>query len=633
MGKFATNKNGNIDSGTEVLANNMVFLQQTKEQDISNLYGDLFNEGILNINMGTSVNPIEPFELKQGTIAGKFSVGIGIAYKKDINTGMYKRIAILEESDYHNEPFEDVTYPDGRGVNQKTYTGVGTEYVDTPKSSGCININIPNIGIEYYVDLRYVNVCDNGNNGDGLNLTNYSIAKNLIPTSTDQRKRFYKWVDGYNIVLITDLAQQQGIIVGTVSKDVSNNLTFSSTGRSANLLIASEIIMEYFTNGAGITIVEEDGKQKLSVNVDNITTEIKDNKVKVTKDGLYPYTKFSMNSGPENIFGTNLTEVFLSLPDNFPLWITPAYNDRYSVYSTDSIESIDVWALVQTQFSSQAGTYTICINNTDKSNNNEVLEVPKLELMNKVRVGILAEITDANNYDILIDLSTQPYQTKWYDGSQWQIYHGVPLGEVTISGGVISTLKQFDYNTNFIESKITTGTRYISSQSAYNAKLSAVVTGNTPSSSIYPYALKMLDKNDELLGSLEYQVYQSGDYAIGLVAKKWNTNEFAARLQVGYNSSGVPVLQFNSNPIPRLPDYSALIQLYGQNSDPQTKTIPNDGWLLIRTMATNAYIGINNNIIIDDTWSVAVQEEVMLPIKAGDIINFRNTIVYFCPYR
>ena len=179
MGKFATNKNGNIDSGTEVLANNMTFLQQTKAESISNLFGDLFDEGILS-----------GFELSANA-DGTFNIGIGIGYKKDVNSGMYNRIAILEETDYHNELFGDSTYPDGRGINQKTNTGILGEYVDTPKSTGCLNIPIPNATIIYYIDLRFLNVCDNGNNGDGLGLTNYSIAKNIVP-STDKRKRFYK---------------------------------------------------------------------------------------------------------------------------------------------------------------------------------------------------------------------------------------------------------------------------------------------------------------------------------------------------------------------------------------------------------------------------------------------------------
>ena len=73
MEKFATNVAGNIESGTEVLSNNMVFLQDAKANSISNIYGDLFVEGILNINMGTNSSPVEPFVLSQGTTAGTFS--------------------------------------------------------------------------------------------------------------------------------------------------------------------------------------------------------------------------------------------------------------------------------------------------------------------------------------------------------------------------------------------------------------------------------------------------------------------------------------------------------------------------------------------------------------------------------
>lgn len=261
MGKFATDRNGNIASGTEVLANNMVFLQKTKEQDISNLFGDFFSRGILNINMGIDSNPIEPFTLQEGTISGTLSVGIGIAYVQDSSTSFYKRIAILDEQEYSNiAPNTDPILTNGTGPQQRTYTGVGNEYVVTPKSTGCINIPIPNTNIKYYVDVRYLNVCDNGNLGDGLNLKNYSIAKNISSASMDQRKRFYQWIDGYNIVLITNLAQQQGIILGTVQRNIDNTVNITYDNRTSNLMLRNELLpsVDQWGNIAGNIYDQED---------------------------------------------------------------------------------------------------------------------------------------------------------------------------------------------------------------------------------------------------------------------------------------------------------------------------------------------------------------------------------------
>ena len=599
MGRFATNKNGNIDSGTEVLANNMTFLQQTKEESISNLFGDLFDEGILS-----------GFELT-ANVDGTFNVGIGIGYKKDVNSNLYNRIAILEETDYHNELFGDSTYPDGRGINQKTNTGIEDEYVDTPKSTGCLNIPIPVNEVTYYIDLRYLNVCDNGNNGDGLSLTNYSIAKNIV-SSNDKRKRFYKWIDGYNIELVATQSEIQGICLGTVQKATNNTITFTETKRANELLIKSKIIMDYFTDGSGITIIEEGGKRKLAINVDDITTEIENNKIRVTKDGLYPYTKFTVNSGntdsnnEPNILDTNGTDIYFNFGAGTPLVVSPAYNDKYTIYSNSAIEIIDDAGLaIQSYYGETAdGTYTICINDTDKDNNNEKLDYFKLEIMKNIFISQSQPLSQKGN--IWLDTSIEPFKAKWYNGSSWVEYHGVPLGEAEISNVTISSVSSYTFN----------------KQIEYNLQ--------TKSLYLYNYNTSATKK------SIECHLSDNGLFSLNSTGISFSDPTYIGALSVYDNLLDIVSfndLLFHGNPIPRLPDYSALIQLYGQDSDPQTKTIPNDGWLLIRTMAANAYIGINSHIIIDDSWSVAVQEEVMLPIKAGDIINFRNTIVYFCPYR
>lgn len=528
MEKFATNIAGNIDSGTEVLANNMVFLQDAKANAISNLYGDLFTEGILNINMGTSGNVIEPFELKNGNTAGKFSVGFGIAYKKDVNTGIVERIAILEEAPYQNEPFGNATYHDGRGVNQKTYDGVDN-YVATPKSSGCVDIDIPSVDTEYYVDIRYVNVCDNGNDGTGTGLKNYSLAKSQEEFAANQRKRFYQWVDGYNVVLISNLVEREGIIVGTVSKDSNNVLTFTTNGRDNNFLIQSRVFMEYFTSGQGIVIQTdaETDQTTVSVNVDNKTTEIEDNYVRVTKDGLYPFTKFCANSGftdtatgQPNILAATIggTEVYLNFGAGTPLVVSPAYNDQYTVTSDMNISGItNVVNTIQQEYSETAvGTYTICINNTDKENSNAKLDKPVLEILKGITVSRVSPSNSRGN--LWYDISSEPCKAKWYNGSEWEEYHGVPLGEIDISGSVISALEIYKFNTNGYTAHIPTApgvTKYW---------LASVVSGS---------------KNT---------VYETGEEIIGVCVSGDSPSDGGYYLQVSAdNSNWTEIARFTHN--------------------------------------------------------------------------------------
>lgn len=436
MERFATNKNGNIDSGTEVLANNVTFLQQAKDLAISNLFKDLFVEGILNTGDASTM-----FQITSNN-DGTFNVGQGVAYKRNVSVepALYERIAIEDTDAEYNSA----------NPSQTTFDGVD-QNVPTPKSTGCKNISIPSDGVVYYVDLRYLSVCDNGNTGDGLGLTNYSIAKNQISTSPDQRKRFYKWVDGYEIVLVETTAGIQGVCLGTVLKD-GTNVIITDNYRTQNLLIESRVIMDYFTSGKGIVIETNTttNQTTLSVNVDDVTTEIEDNYVRVTKDGLYPFTKFAVNSGPTTFLTNSGNIVSLTVAD-IPLWVNPAYNDRYSVIGSTGVTSIDVWAIVQSQYSSQAGIYTVCINNTDISNGNESLATPKLEVMNKVHVGTSSPTSNLGAYDIWLDLSSQPYQAKWYDGSQWQTYNGVPLGLFQIDNGAIISngLVQMPFNKDY----------------------------------------------------------------------------------------------------------------------------------------------------------------------------------------
>lgn len=433
MERFATNKNGNIDSGTEVLANNMTFLQQAKELAISNLFGDLFIEGILNTDDENTM-----FKLTANA-DGTFNVGQGIAYKQNIASEpmIYERIAIIDDTEIYNAANPQQTTFDGKSQN-----------VATPKSTGCKNIPIANENVTYYVDLRYLRVCDNNNNGDGLDLQNYSFAKQEY-TTTEKEKRFYKWIDGYEIQLVQTVGEIQGICLGTVSK-AGNVVTTTTNNKSPHLLINSKIFIEYFTSGQGIIITTEEDKTTLSVNVDNKTTEIEDNYVRVTKDGLYSFTKFAINSGPTT-FLTNPqgNMVALTVAAGLdPLWINPAYDDRYSITSDDIIVALDVQTEIQTKFSGNAGIYTICINNTDKENNNAKLSVPKLEVMYEVSGESSVPTNIA--YKVYLDMSQEPYKAKWFDGSNWLEYHGVPVGLVQVSiGGSIVGLKQFDFNRDY----------------------------------------------------------------------------------------------------------------------------------------------------------------------------------------
>ena len=49
-----------------------------------------------------------------------------------------------------------------------------------------------------------------------------------------------------------------------------------------------------------------------------------------------------------------------------------------------------------------------------------------------------------------MDLKREPHVTKWFNGSGWVDYYGVPIGLVQVSvGGTITGIKQFDYNRDY----------------------------------------------------------------------------------------------------------------------------------------------------------------------------------------
>lgn len=618
MEKFATNKAGNIDSGTEVLSNNMVFLQEAKAQSISNLFGDLFIDGILDSGQD-EYNFALTDNNSSVTNKGTFNVSLGIAYKQDVNTGLHERIAITTLTEYSNiSPEEnDSQYPYGTGPSQKTDIGNGTT-IPTPKSSGCLNIPIPTAGVLYYVDLRYLNVCDNGNNGNGLNLKNYSIAKNVSNISTETIKRFYQWIDGYEIVLIENLSQRQGIILGTVQKDINNNVTTTTNGKTDFALIKSKLFIEYFQKeGSGIVFKTIDGLLSLSINVDNITTEInEENQLKVTADVLYPYTKFTVNSGNKNsqnepyilitdTYGVNL---FFGVGNDIPLVVSPAYNDKYTILPSDTFDRIvNASQDIYNYYNETAnGTYTICINNTDKDNGNSKLENPKLEIMKKVTISKTLP-TIMQRGDIWVDVSVEPYKAKWYKNAVdgWQEYEGVPLGEADISNNTVEEVRDFKF-ASMIKNIIK-----VSETNFYNFNEDSVVNN----------VQTFLDDD----GFIHF------DNAKGIV---FDTKGY---FEIGNDSIDFNFSAINAKgqPIPRLPDYSTRTQVVTAGNGESSWQATTDGWISAELDALtgnfNTYLEIQNTRVFG-TITTAINKKIYLglfPIKKGETIAVHNGTVFF----
>lgn len=612
MERFATNKNGNIDSGTEVLANNVVFMQQAKEDAISNLFGDLFVEGILNTG-----NEDTMFKLT-ANIDGSFNVSQGIAYKQNVAVEpmIYERIAIIDDTETYDSTKPQQTTDDGTG-----------NLVITPKSTGCKNIPIENTDITYYVDLRYLSVCDNkDSNGD---LINFSIAKNFDPSSTTQEKRFYKWIDGYQIVLVQSLQFVQGICLGTVSKNASNQVTIDYTSKTGSILIESSVFMDYFTSGSGITIIEEEGKKQLAINVDNNTIEIADNKVQISNNGLYPYTKFSVNSGfidsnnDPNILGTDGTDIALSfgIGNQAPIVVSPAYNRQYTILPTDNYDFVDdAGVVIQSYYGETAnGIYTICINNTDKDNDNVKLEKPKLEIMKKVYIS--ETVPTALKGNIWLDTSVEPFRAKWYNGFEWLEYYGVPLGDATINGTTVNSVVSYNFNVQ-LENRI----------KAHNISLYNFSDGVVQESvNIYLTSTGRIRNNSKGI-SFENE----GTFVGGLNSS--GNDETDSALDIYYNT-----VQIKGQPIPRLPDYSTKTQVASSDDNTTASwTATEDGWILAKFIGAtgssdDTVFSINNNAIINEAsnhffYSGSYTTLVpigMYPIKKGDVVRVRRGIRAF----
>lgn len=423
MDKFQTNAAGNIDSGTEVLANNLIFMQDGTEKLFTDFFGNTFTTGIINTDDANTMFPLT------ANADGTFNVGIGTAYVFDPTAELYKRIEInLDNMAEYNVANPTQTTNDGTGTN-----------VVTPKSTGCLNIPIASANVTYWIDLQYLQVCDNGNTGDGLGLKNYSIAKKIDPTENN-KKRFYQWTDGYKIVLQSGGKQNvEGICLGTVMKDSSNNVTVSYTDKADNLLINPKMFLEYLTSGRGMVIETNQvtNKTTISVNVDDITS-----------------LPFSINDGPSISFLTVAGNVIdLNVPiSGKSLILHPAYLERYSVNNATNIDGINIQVAIQEiegVGETVNGIYTLCINNTDKANGNTVLAKPKFEIMEYIYVSDTQPTS--KGYRIWFNTSSQPYRTYWYNGNDWVDYYGVPVAYIKITNTTLGGVSIFDYNKDYTQ--------------------------------------------------------------------------------------------------------------------------------------------------------------------------------------
>ena len=54
----------------------------------------------------------------------------------------------------------------------------------------------------------------------------------------------------------------------------------------------------------------------------------------------------------------------------------------------------------------------------------------------------------ANVGDVWINTALEPFSVLKYNGSSWESYDKIPLGEIVVSNGVVSAFKTFPYNQN-----------------------------------------------------------------------------------------------------------------------------------------------------------------------------------------
>lgn len=474
MKKFATNNTitdqaqGTINSSTEVLANNLTYAQDALSKGLSDIIGDIFKEGI--VDSGTDLYNFYITISNNGTSDAGISVGMGVGYKYSSTTRRYERIAITDTTAQYNAYLPTQTTYDGNG-----------KYVSTPKSSGCANIPLSGLVANntYWIDLQYLFVCDNGNTRSSQeesseNLKNYSIAYD------GKTKRFYQWTDGYNIVLQDQYSQCQGLCLGTVVIDSNNIVTVNPNVQRAKFLtIKTETSFKYLLAGKGLSLdTNEQGYSVFNVQTDNKTISVNSqNQLQATVDTGYGYTRFAVNSGYTDFLSVSGVSVQISFGTGIPLVVSPAYANRYTIDTTETVGIADTYtaityspAVIPTGYGEtpDGKIYTMCVNNTarfaeDKTPLDEptLLDTPILEIMKTIYVCKLDPAVNAGvveyangetgcvRGDIWLDMSVQPYVTKWYDGTSWHIYHGVPLGLIYFYSGDITDYTIFDFNKDY----------------------------------------------------------------------------------------------------------------------------------------------------------------------------------------
>ena len=281
MKRFQTDISGIINSGVEVLTNNLETMQNGPEDEIMNRFTDAFTPGILSQSSGT------PFILTD-TGLGNITVGSGVGYKTDSVSGKTERIAILTT---------DTTAYDATLPAQQTSDGIGG-YVDTPKSSGCVGLPITDDSITYYIGIKYLRICDSNT---PLSPTNYS----LHPVTN--KREFYLWKDGYEIEIQTNSTLIEGLLLGNVNR-TGSVITVNMSGREycalkpqvnllANTNIADGVITTPKLANSAVTGekvdtsvagngLSKDFDNSLKVNVDNATIEINTDTLRVKAGGI-----------------------------------------------------------------------------------------------------------------------------------------------------------------------------------------------------------------------------------------------------------------------------------------------------------------------------------------------------------
>lgn len=189
-----------IDNGVEVETNNLDTMQDGPDESIKSRWLDCFSQGIINQSTGV------PFLISDNG-DGTISIGSGVGFD---SSG--ERIEILST---------DVTTYDASLPLEQTSDGIGG-YVDTPKSSGCKSIPIPDDSVTYAIGIKYLFMCDSNNPSSP---TNY----NYHPETG--KREFYKWIDGYEIEITTNTALITGLVLGLVNR-TGSVISINMTGRT-----------------------------------------------------------------------------------------------------------------------------------------------------------------------------------------------------------------------------------------------------------------------------------------------------------------------------------------------------------------------------------------------------------------